>query len=87
MSGITTHILDTTLGRPAVDMRVELERLQTDWVAVGSDRTDEDGRAKALLAGQPDVGTYRLRFHVGEYFARAERAAFYPYVEIVFEAR
>ena len=88
MSAITTHILDTTLGRPAADVRIELEKETTGWVAVGAGTTDADGRAKGLLNGQQlEVGTYRLRFHVGPYFHALGRDAFYPYVEIVFQVR
>ena len=85
MSAITTHILDTTRGRPAADVRVELERSGSTWQAVGEGRTDSDGRVKALLGDQTlQAGTYRLRFHVGDYFSRMGTSAFYPYVEIVF---
>ena len=85
MSGITTHILDTTRGRPAVDVRVELERSESNWNTIGEGRTDADGRVKTLLKNQAlQAGTYRLRFHVGDYFQSCGANAFYPYVEIVF---
>ena len=85
MSAITTHILDTTRGRPAADVRVELELNNDGWETVGEGRTDSDGRVKTLLQGQIlRAGTYRLRFHVASYFESIGSNAFYPYVEIVF---
>jgi 5-hydroxyisourate hydrolase len=88
MSSITTHILDTTLGRPAANVRIELERETSGWVALGEGTTDADGRAKSLMSAQQlEKGTYRLRFHVGSYFEQMGRDAFYPYVEIVFQVR
>jgi 5-hydroxyisourate hydrolase len=86
MSFITTHILDTTLGAPARGVEVELEYLGAQWSTIGKGATDNDGRVKTLVSDtSASAGTYRLRFHTGEYFARDGRATFYPYVEVVFE--
>lgn len=89
MSGITTHILDVSRGRPAPDVKVALSRRGDGggaWEEAGSARTDDDGRAGDLLpageAARP--GVYRIRFEVGEYFRRSGTEAFYPHVEIVF---
>jgi 5-hydroxyisourate hydrolase len=86
MNGITTHVLDTSRGRPAAGVRVNLAlRTGERWTDLGSAATDADGRTSFLPDRPPVVaGTYRLRFDVGEYFAAQEVAAFYPYVEIVF---
>lgn len=84
---ITTHILDTSRGRPAAGVRVSLEQLDGDAArTLGAGETDADGRLKTLTAaGAPLAeGTYRLRFETGEYFARLGVAAFYPHVSIVF---
>lgn len=87
MSRITTHILDTSLGQPAAGVAVTLSR-QTDdgdWEPLGSDRTNDDGRATGLLSGPiPGPGNYRLSFRVAEHFHRSQRATFFPVVEIVF---
>ena len=86
MSGITTHILDTTRGRPAAEVRVELERQASGWETVGEGLTNADGRVQSLTGEGPlQKGIYRLRFHVGDYFQTLEQSAFYPVVEIVFE--
>ena len=90
MSTISTHVLDTALGRPAAGVGVTLERLDDpglEPVSLGSGATDADGRFRGLLphGATLDEGTYRLRFDVGDYFARGGRAAFYPEVVVCFQ--
>lgn len=87
MSAITTHILDTSRGRPAVGVQVTLGKLDgTGWQAVAEGRTDEDGRVGDLLPSGPvATGTYRLRFETAAYFRQRDQATFYPWAEIVFE--
>lgn len=88
MSGITTHVLDTSRGRPAEGVPVRLERRQDDaWQSVGSSSTDGDGRARDLVSGEPAAGTYRLTFDTAAYFSSRGVEAFYPVVEVVFEVR
>lgn len=86
MSAITTHVLDTSQGRPAADIRVALSVLRDgEWHRLSAKQTDTDGRVRDLLDDRAiPQGTYRLRFEVGEYFARQDVATFYPYVEIIF---
>ena len=88
MSTISTHVLDTSTGRPAEGIRVTLERLDgSEVVAVdGPGVTDADGRLRDLLPAGDRIseGTYRLRFDVESYFARDGRAAFYPEVIVIF---
>ena len=89
MSRITTHVLDTSAGRPAEGVPVTLERADPNgggWEVVGRGTTDADGRQRELapdgrrLAG----GTYRLIFDTGAYFTRSGRQAFFPEVSVVF---
>lgn len=88
MSGITTHVLDTSRGVPAEGVPVRLERRQDDgWWPVGAGRTDRDGRARDLAAAEPEAGTYRLTFDTAAYFASSGVEGFYPVVEVVFEVR
>ena len=84
MSAITTHVLDTSLGRPAAGVTVSLER---DGVELGRGITDNDGRCRTLLVDgvRPACGLHRLTFDVGAYFASGGRTTFFPTVEIVFE--
>lgn len=84
---ITTHILDTTLGRPARAVPIELERRSgPDWTHVGRGVTDDDGRLKTLTPPGPvEAGLWRIRFDTGHYFRALGVRGFYPTVEIVFE--
>ena len=83
MSDITTHVLDTSLGKPAAGIRVQL---QFEGAVVGSGVTDADGRVRELVAAGTRLseGTYRLTFSVGEYFERSGRDAFYPEISVSF---
>ena len=87
MSAITTHVLDTSAGRPAAGVAVHLEREQgTAWETVGRGATDHDGRVRALVADGSAItaGVYRLTFDVAAYFERSQTRAFYPAVTITF---
>lgn len=77
MSTLSTHVLDTAAGRPAVGVRVTLETRAGD--PLGEGVTDRDGRVAALGPDRLDVGDYVLRFDTATY---AE--GFYPEVVIVF---
>jgi 5-hydroxyisourate hydrolase len=63
-------VLDTAAGRAAAGMRVVLWRLDGGETRVAEGRTNADGRFdRPLLEGATFAfGTYRLDFHVGEYF-------------------
>jgi 5-hydroxyisourate hydrolase len=90
MSAITTHVLDTAIGRPAAGVAVTLERISAVGTGevLGTGVTDYDGRLRDLAPpGQLIPGVYRLRFDVGAYFADAELDAFYPDVAISFRVR
>ncbi len=91
MKRISTHILDTALGKPAKDVPVRLERQETpgNWLLLASARTDQDGRCAQLL---PDdkvlpAGLYRLAFDTASYFSVQKTDALYPLVEITFQVR
>lgn len=85
---ITTHVLDTSLGRPAQGVEVLLERQSADgsWAAAGWGSTDADGRIRALIASASTLqaGTYRLTFHTAAYFAGRSVTTFYPRVVVEF---
>jgi 5-hydroxyisourate hydrolase len=84
MSGISTHVLDTSRGRPASGVGVVLEAADAGgWRELARGATDTDGRIAALLpGGAPAAGDYRLRFATGEYFRGLGQAAFYPEVVV-----
>jgi 5-hydroxyisourate hydrolase len=89
MSEITTHVLDTSLGRPAAGVPVTLEAREASrgWKQVGRGTTDGDGRLKNLAAGPLAAGAYRLTFDTRAYFESRQTASFYPEVAIVFEVQ
>ncbi|MBI3096689.1 MAG: hydroxyisourate hydrolase [Planctomycetes bacterium] len=88
MSVISTHVLDTSVGKPARGVPVLLE-LCTDegvWTEMGRRKTDRDGRVKDLLADDAELeaGRYRVTFGVGEYFRAQGSTAFYPEIAVDF---
>ena len=83
---ITTHVLDTAVGRPAKGVAIVLERNEDDeWKPVGAGTTDDDGRLRTLTPQGPvQPGTYRLKFAHGAYFTAQGTPSFFPQVEIHF---
>ncbi|HTV08902.1 MAG TPA: hydroxyisourate hydrolase [Candidatus Aquilonibacter sp.] len=84
--GLSTHILDTSLGRPAANVSLLLSKQAGDgWQEIGRGVTDGDGRCRTLLGDASlEERSYKLRFEVAPYFAMQNIPALYPYVEIVF---
>lgn len=84
MTGITTHVLDAVLGKPAAGIAVRLDQREGDqWSAVSSGITDSDGRCRDLCQ-DAKPGAYRLTFSTGEYFSQKGRASIYPEISITF---
>ncbi len=87
-SPITTHVLDTSRGRPARGVEVELfiER-DGKLVSMAKGHTDDDGRLRTLLIdGKPlERAVYVLRFGTKAYFDGHNERTFYPYAMIAFE--
>lgn len=81
MATLSTHVLDTSAGRPAVGLRVSLE--SADGTTLATAFTDHDGRVGDLMADVP-VGDHRIRFDTGTWFAGQGVAAFYPEVVVAF---
>ena len=88
MSGLTTHVLDLALGRPARGVSVRLDRLSPagEWVRVDERVTDDDGRVKNFLAGaEVPTGRYLMTFATGAYFRARGEQSFHPEVPVMFE--
>ena len=83
MATISTHVLDTSLGRPAEGVPVVLQRVE-GGATVGSGITDSDGRVKDLAGAALAPGVYRLAFDTAAYFTATARGSFYPEVSVVF---
>lgn len=100
MSQITTHILDTSRGRPAADISVSLFQHNAGlhknpsedssgnvWTILGAGTTDSDGRVANFILQDVKLrgGLYKLRFETLPYYRNLGLDTFYPWVEIVFE--
>lgn len=87
MSQITTHILDTALGKPAEAVPLALYKLDgADWTQLAAGTTNNDGRVAGLLDTHRvlPAGTYRMHFDTAVYFEALASCVFYPYVDVVF---
>jgi 5-hydroxyisourate hydrolase len=88
MSAITTHVLDTSRGRPAAGLAVVLEQRKDGiWVECAQGSTNGDGRIPVLLPDGETLlsGVYRLRFATADYFAALGIRGFYPEVQVTFQ--
>nr|WSZ13674.1 hydroxyisourate hydrolase [Streptomyces canus] len=77
-ASVSTHILDTSAGRPAEGVAVQLAvRLgrEADWQALGGSATDADGRCKDLPALPEGTTHVRLDFEVEPYFLKKQADA------------
>ena len=70
---LSTHILDTSMGRPAPGIRVRLELHDDGWRTIAESHTDDDGRSSWDTT---EPGVYRLVFEVA--------GEFYPEVTVAF---
>src|SRR4051794_27618650 len=86
--GISTHILDTTRGKPAAGVNVTVEEQDgKGWNEIARGVTNEDGRVKPLLETIPSAGVYRISFEVSSYFDKIGSESFYPRVQIEFRVK
>ncbi|MCU4676031.1 hydroxyisourate hydrolase [Catenovulum sp. 2E275] len=86
-SPITTHVLDTALGKPAAGINIELyQQTQTGWQLLASGETDADGRITNWLNPQTklEFATYKLIFKLEAYWQQQQQTVFYPSAEICF---
>jgi 5-hydroxyisourate hydrolase len=86
MSGITTHVLDTALGKPAPSLAVTLRfRDGSGFREIAQGVTDADGRVRQFLPHVPlAIGGYQLTFETAGYFRAAAREAFFERVTLEF---
>ena len=80
MKRISTHVLDTALGKPATGMPVRLEKREEagNWTLLLSAHTDQDGRCAQLLPDESvlSAGLFRLAFDTESYFCGGENHGF-----------
>lgn len=90
MPEISTHILDTSRGRPATGVEVTLSQWNGDhWRTLSQATTDKNGRITDLHPGttQGEQGLYRLQFVTEKYFSALNTEALYPWVDVVFQIK
>ncbi|MFH7594250.1 hydroxyisourate hydrolase [Streptomyces racemochromogenes] len=98
-ASVSTHILDTSIGRPAEGVAISLSArtgLTGEWAALGGSATDADGRCKDLPALPEGTTHVRLDFETETYFEKKQAeaqqdaprvrdsGAFFPEVTITF---
>ncbi|MGW2514032.1 hydroxyisourate hydrolase [Streptomyces scopuliridis] len=76
-ASVSTHILDTSIGRPAEGVAISLAARGgpgARWEALGGSRTDGDGRCKDLPALPEGTTQVRLDFETEAYFISGKEA-------------
>ena len=81
MNTLSSHILDTTLGKPVPNITLTLTLPNGTQL---SGKTDHDGRFSQWGQTFP-AGTYNLRFHCHNYLVNTHGKSFYPHIDIAFE--
>jgi 5-hydroxyisourate hydrolase len=87
VNGVSTHILDTSLGRPVAGVRVTLEQSgASGWREIAMQTTDDDGRVRQMLSPEWQLqgGAYRLTFQTQDYFDARGVQGLYPLVQVTF---
>jgi 5-hydroxyisourate hydrolase len=84
MSTISTHVLDTVHGCPAVGLPITLEYVDGNWLEIGAGITNEDGRVPELVQEPLQPGHYRIVFDVSTYYSALAVESFYPFVQVNF---
>ncbi|MEP7164522.1 MAG: 2-oxo-4-hydroxy-4-carboxy-5-ureidoimidazoline decarboxylase [Ferruginibacter sp.] len=87
VSQLTSHVLDTSLGRPGQNISIRLKRsVNGSWLTMAQGVTNADGRIGDLLAPNRNLtpGNYQVVFDSGNYFAANDTKGFYPEVAITF---
>ena len=75
MGKLTTHILETSMGTPALGVEIKLyKRNDSSLKLINSAKTNEDGRCnEPLLSGDLfEEGCYEIEFNIGHYYATKE---------------
>lgn len=87
MSQVTTHVLDTSAGKPGKSISVRLmQNVSNEWKSIAQGITNADGRVTDLLPAGKNLsaGNYKMVFETGTYYASQNLKTFYPAVEIQF---
>ncbi len=84
---LTSHVLDTSVGKPGKGINIHLLK-STDaiWRKISTGITNNDGRLADLLPPERLLpkGDYKLVFSTGDYFKKSGVETFYPEVQVHF---
>ena len=81
---ISTHILDTSLGKPAEGVAVSLHIKDRDkWSEISRGHTDSDGRHN--FSGAQPAGLYQIIFEIEDYFNMQQRPCFFLNTPVLFK--
>ena len=70
MAGLSTHVLDTSKGKPAAELKIELYKiLDAEKILIKTVLTNEDGRIDGPLLSAESLEEihYELLFFAGDY--------------------
>ena len=81
MITLSSHVLDTTSGKPATNLNITLTMHDGSQIQAV---TDNDGRCNYWGDAEFSPGVYCLRFHTGKYLQDKYQNAFYPFVDVNF---
>jgi len=86
---ISTHILDTSVGLPAKNVKVILERIDLNndksWILIEEKKTNNDGR---IVFNCPfEEGSYRLTFFICDYYKQQNKEVFFLDTPVAFNVK
>ena len=87
VSQVTTHVLDTSIGKPGKDICIRMKRFRNGlWETMAQGVTNADGRIPDLLPPSRIIPAenYRMVFDTKTYFHSQKIQGFYPAVDIEF---
>nr|CAD7194638.1 unnamed protein product [Timema douglasi] len=86
---LSTHVLDTSKGRPVGGLLVSLYKLiDGRWTHLHDGATNPDGRyAGFMKSNELSPGRYKLHFDVDHYYEPRRIESFYPFIEVVFDVK
>lgn len=85
MTTVSSHILNTSIGKPANQIKVTLDVFNFDrWEPVGERLSASDGRIAEFTLAHATATHYRLNFGVGAYFEGLGHHGFFPEISLNF---
>ena len=94
MTGLTTHVLDLTLGKPADELEISFYTSQSDRKElIANFATNSDGRLDKPIFDQLNTreGWYEMIFHAGKYLVvrhkMKEADLFFDNISISFQIK